>query len=186
MFTDPVKGKQQCCAEPRSPRPGLESEPLPARRQLPGRCLSFRGVRWWQRSLRVSSRPFYFLTEMRKSLRSTVCGEASLEEPVFAAKADGGQKTASWGLCQACLEDRAAEGLECRAAGSVSAGSVWPLQARFGLAKLCNRCVGHLPLPLPGAHFPFTIVLQNGFWLHKTKGIWRIKPNTFCVMAFSS
>lgn len=57
---------------------------------------------------------------------------------------------------------------------------------QFCLMKLCNRCIVHLPLPLLESPSSVTIIFQNGFCFHKTKGIWSIKPKAFRVMAFFS
>lgn len=73
-------------------------------------------------------------------------------------------------------------------ARSVSGGRVQV--QRWEGAILPNDAVQQVhcaPAP-PPSRSPFLrpTTLQNGFWLHKTKGIWSIKPNAFCVMAFLS
>lgn len=183
MFTDPVKGKQQCCTETHSPLCGLESETcrLDGNSQASARCSSFKGRHRWKGSRRRASPPFHFWTEMKKNLRSNHLQRGQLGSICVCSK---GGRTVS----------RRPYGVSYR-----PAWGIWLVRGRnAGLLDQClqdimpplmmlsNRCVVRLPLPLPGVPFPFAIILQNGFWLHKPKGIWRIKPNTFPVMAFLS
>lgn len=90
-----------------------------------------------------------------QEIRST---ESSLEVPVLIAKEGNCQKMAFRGLQSACLEDQTGAcqwrgtGMQavpdqCLVEGSkCSAG-----KELFCLMMLCNRCIAHLPLPLPGA-----------------------------------
>ena len=201
MFTNPRKGKRHRSTETQALPLWRGSEPLLAGPPFPGLVLFLQRGAWRKRNSRITYVPVFssFLMEMEKNLSIAVCGGVQLGsvcvytmEGWMSGDGPTGSLTVLFGGPHGTglqwVRDWRAWLLHQRQVNDLGFPSA-VLERSNSPSWTCATGAGILPPPAPpdllaGAPSLFTIILPNGFWLLKTKGIWSIKLNAFCVMAF--